>query len=201
MFTLSQPSSFIGRFYLPNINSPEVAAQINLAITEWQPIFLRELLGVKWAVDFQAWLDIIGVRPPDVLFDGLLTGATFVDLWGCTQWSEKLETSFTAYVYDKLQRANSTQTAAMGEVVINSQNASNASAIQKLVDNNNLRVVYNRDNWNFINLQLIADSDWMTFIYSQWGWRYCDWNWFPYGFTCTDRNIQELYTLINSFGI
>lgn len=165
MANIAQNTDFIGRFYVANqVDSLQVAAQLNYLISTYEELFLRDILGPYYYPLFIAWfaLDAPGraADPNNATFAGLLNGVSFENKQSILQYSQPIIKSIMAYLYDKWNRENLTQTVAMGEVNTDSQNAAAGTPTYKVVDRWNEMVGNVRLMWQWLDKQLDGQAQW-----------------------------------------
>lgn len=133
MGSIAKNTDFIGRFYVSNqIDSATVAAQLNNLVSTYEPVFLRMLLGPAQYELFKAWYNTDPL-PVNTTWSFLIAGGNY-EKGGSTCYAPPVKELILAYLYDKWNRENLSQTAAMGEVETDSQNASPGTATYKVVD-------------------------------------------------------------------
>ena len=123
---------FRTKLVLANVQVPgDSQDYLTQLITDLQTDFLTELLGPSLYSQFDTWYTTL---PQDQTnpFYHLLIGKTFVFNGEMVYW-KGLKSVFAQYVYYTYQELDATQTVSGGEVKTKSQNASNASSVQKMV--------------------------------------------------------------------
>jgi hypothetical protein len=195
MTKLISNTAFIGRYFIANNTSAEIAAQLNYLVTTYQPLFLRNIMGPKKASEFQAWLNITPAdRPINATWSALLSGVLFVDNRGEDKQMGPITTPFTSYCYNIYQRGNVTQTTSSGEAMTLAQNAELGSPQQKLIDRWNEMVDYDSVIYDYLSVEFKTDADWLRWVRS-----FC-------GFSIWADDPKrlpnnELFEKINQFGL
>ncbi len=134
MSYIAANTDFKGRFYVSNWDITTVASQLNYLVSTYEPVFLRMLLGNVQYAEFKAWYDLaIEARPVNAVWTFLLAGGNF-EKGSHTHYAPPVKGLILAYLYDKWNRENLSQTVAMGEVNTDSQNASAGTPVYKVVD-------------------------------------------------------------------
>lgn len=129
-------SYFIGEINIPNTDKTAIGELVDKFIEKYEPKFLDETLGYNLAKAFRAGLDEYTV---DQKWTDLLEGVEYVDANNKTRyWVGFITESFPKspianYVYYWFIRNNHTQTATMGEVKSQNENAVNVSPTLKMV--------------------------------------------------------------------
>lgn len=133
MANIVNNTDFKGRFHVSNWDTATVAAQLNYLVSTYEAVFLRMLLGNAQYTLFKEWYDTAAPRPVNAVWTALLAGGNF-EKGSHTHYAPPVKDLILAYLYDKWNRENLSQTVAMGEVNTDSQNASAGTAVYKVVD-------------------------------------------------------------------
>ena len=115
MANIVQTSDFKGKIKIANTAQADVAADLNIFITDYEKEFLTLLLGTGLYADFIAGLAILPVDAK----------------W--TTLKETIGTAIANYIYWFYMRDNNTQTVAMGETKGKSANAGSALPDEKII--------------------------------------------------------------------
>lgn len=114
------------------VNDEVVKADLDQAILDYEPIFLKKAFGYEFYRDLMAYVnDIAHIANP--IFDNLLNGVEFTDLCGNLQKTEPLKYCTARFVFFELKNETLTKNTTSGEMVFKTENADVVSPINRLV--------------------------------------------------------------------
>lgn len=128
------------------MESPYVQAQLTQLIKDWQPEFLRQLLGNEQYKAFETWYGDGTSPDQENPFYKLLNGGEYGEYQYCPGIKEPL----TAFVYYYYKRDNATQSVSSGEVKTESQNSRLAESGDKMATAWNRMVNLVKENINYL---------------------------------------------------
>ena len=159
--SIVQPSDFEGKYTLANTSEAYIDALIQLAIDEYEPTMLTDLLGAELYADFIAGLAQDPVLPK----------------WTALQ--AKVFKSILCYVYYMYMRDNATSTTGNGETNAKTANAEQTTPIDKMMDRWNEGVKGNYATVKFVNdtpddyPHIPTHYPW-TWAWLAWGYQQCE---------------------------
>lgn len=181
MANIIQPSDFIGEIQIANVAQEDVAADLNVFITKYEPRFLKQLFGE----DFYA------------VFIAGIAEQRFVDLIA----SEYFKPAIASYIYYWYIRDQVSQTVGVGNAEAKAANAKITNKGRKQVRAFNEMVSYVYKIIYYITSSGLYPEyimpQWLLWRCSRAYWWRDSYYYYPYNF----RMVPEIYTSINENNI
>lgn len=145
-------SYFVGELNIPNRGNTLVIERINFFIDRYEKEFLYKILGVGCFNDFIAG---INASTPETKWTNLKNGCEFINTYNVLDKYYGLvnnvkKSPIAYYVYYHFLRDGYTQTAGIGEVKANAENATVVSPAGKMISAWNEMVDLNRSLLDFL---------------------------------------------------
>ena len=175
---------FTGPLLLAQKAVPEVAATITAYVNQFEPEYLKKVLGYSFWKQFMAGLEDDPVAQKWIdLRDGsefTLPNGTLTKWNGFVAGSDAVKLSPIAnYVYWQFRMNTSTLTTGTGETVAQNENSLQISPGRKMCDTWNAMVVQNVTLWMFLYVNReeygLEDSDFLTWCGDSYALRDCAW--------------------------
>jgi hypothetical protein len=158
---------FVGDLNIPNVGTPAIGELVDWFIAKYEPLFLRNVLGYELSKAFLAGLNEYMV---DQKWTDLLEGVEYTDTQSKVRTWQGIVAEYPSlignqspianYVYYWFVQNNHSQTAAMGEVKSQNENAAAYNPGQKMVRA-----------WNEMSKWIVELADYLNAkkdIYTEW---------------------------------
>lgn len=149
------PTDFKGQALIAQIEQQDVFDEVQLFIDDYEPIFLKELLGLPL---YQQFVDGLAQDPID-------------PKWISLRDETDIKSMLVFYIYWFYQENNITSTVGTGEGKLKKDNATPANPVQKMVRNWNEMVNQVR----IFDLDTTTYPDWHRVYWRNW-WCGCNWH-------------------------
>lgn len=124
--------------YIPSKDKPAVAQEVADYITQYEPVFLQKAMGYAF---YSTFYDAINVEDEETIpqrFKDIIYGEDFVHRGVPTRWfglkqPDTKKSLIAQYIYTRYMKQKITETSSIGELFPAAENATRASALQKIV--------------------------------------------------------------------